>query len=217
MEKGSQFLAKAVARYTPIWEPARPGHIYMDVTGTERLWGRAKDTASRVRLDIKGSLSLDGKVGVAGNKMVSNIASRVMPSDGVLDVDHGQESSFMAPLRVGLLPVLDTLPFYIAQEKGYFAEAGVEVEVVPVASPIERDQLMQAREIDAMLNEMTSTALFNREGIQVQSLDNDQKRLLIEAAGDAHCSIRSWTITLHQSGIILELGAPRPGNSNILN
>jgi NitT/TauT family transport system substrate-binding protein len=75
-----------------------------------------------------------------------------------------------APLRVGLLPVLDTLPFYIAQENGYFSDAGIEVEVVPVGSPIERDQLMQAGEIDAMLNEITSTALFNREGVQVQSL-----------------------------------------------
>ncbi|MFC1532193.1 DNA polymerase IV [Thermodesulfobacteriota bacterium] len=103
-EKGCQLLAKAVARYTPIWEPSRPGHMYMDVTGTERLWGRAKDAACRIRCEIRASLSLSGAVGVAGNKMVSSIASRVMPSEGVLDVDHGKEPSFMAPLRVDFLP-----------------------------------------------------------------------------------------------------------------
>ena len=104
MEKGCRLLARAVARYTPVWEPSRPGHIFMDVTGTERLWGRAKDAACRIRREIRGGLSLYGAVGVAGNKMVSSIASRVMPSEGVLDVDHGKESAFMAPLKVDFLP-----------------------------------------------------------------------------------------------------------------
>jgi DNA polymerase-4 len=104
MEKSCRVLAKVVARYTPIWEPSRPGHVYMDVTGTERLWGRAKDAADRIRREIKDRLYLSGTVGVAGNKMVSSIASRIILSEGVLDVDHGQESSFMAPLGVNLLP-----------------------------------------------------------------------------------------------------------------
>lgn len=104
VEKGAMLLAKAVAEYTPVWEPSKPGHIYLDVTGTDRLWGRAKDTASRIRRDIGNRLSLPGAVGVAGNKMVSSIASRLLSSDGIMDVDHGEESSFMAPLEVDYLP-----------------------------------------------------------------------------------------------------------------
>ncbi|HUT71173.1 MAG TPA: hypothetical protein VMW89_10900 [Desulfatiglandales bacterium] len=102
--KAYHVLGKAVAHYTPLWEPSRPGHIYLDVTGTDRLWGKAKDTASRLRREIKEHLRLSGMVGVAGNKMVSSIASRIVSSEGVLDVDHGQESSFMAPLRASVLP-----------------------------------------------------------------------------------------------------------------
>jgi DNA polymerase-4 len=102
--KACHVLSKTVAHYTPLWEPFRPGHIYLDVTGTDRLWGKAKDTASRLRREIKEHLRLSGMVGVAGNKMVSSIASRISSLEGVLDVDHGQESSFMAPLRVGVLP-----------------------------------------------------------------------------------------------------------------
>jgi len=93
-----------VAHYTPLWEPSRPGHIYMDITGTDRLWGRAKDTASRLRREIKEHVCLLGMVGIAGNKMVSSIASRIGSSKGILDVDRGQESSFMAPLKVDVLP-----------------------------------------------------------------------------------------------------------------
>jgi DNA polymerase-4 len=103
-EKGSRVLSELAAQYTPVWEPARPGHVYLDITGTERLWGRAKDTADRIRREIKARFSLPGTTGVAGNKMVAGIASRLISSEGMLDVDHGQESRFMAPLRVDLLP-----------------------------------------------------------------------------------------------------------------
>jgi DNA polymerase-4 len=103
-EKASKTLAKLVSNYTPLWEPSRPGHIYLDVTGTERLWGRAKDTAFRLRRETKDRLYLPGTAGVAGNKMVSGIASRIIPSEGVLNVDHGQEAPFMAPLMVDVVP-----------------------------------------------------------------------------------------------------------------
>jgi NitT/TauT family transport system substrate-binding protein len=101
------------------------------------------------------------------------IAALVVLSLGLLGIGCAPQKQLaepVAPLKVGLLPVLDALPYYIAEENGYFAEEGVEVEAVPVASPVERDQLMQAGEIDGMLNEMTSTAIFNREGVKVQSL-----------------------------------------------
>ena len=137
MEKGCRVLAKTASQYTPLWETSRPGHIYLDLTGTERLWGKAKDTACRIRHEIKARLYLPGTAGVAGNKMVSSIASRVLPlergrpldrgkpSDGVLDVDHGRESSFMAPLKVDLLPgighvrrriLLEELNLYLIRE-----------------------------------------------------------------------------------------------------
>jgi len=102
--KACKVLARMVAQYTPLWEPSRPGHIYLDVTGTGRLWGRAKEVASRLRREVKEYLCLPGAAGVAGNKMVSSIASRIGSSEGVLDVDHGRESSFIAPLRASVLP-----------------------------------------------------------------------------------------------------------------
>jgi NitT/TauT family transport system substrate-binding protein len=78
-------------------------------------------------------------------------------------------------LKVALLPILDTLPFHVAQAKGYFERYGVRVTAVPVGSGLERDQLMQAGAIDGMLNEMATTANFNREGIQVQIISSARK------------------------------------------
>jgi len=103
-ERAGRALIQVAARHTPIWEPLRPGHLYLDVTGTNRLWGKAKDTAGHIGREIKTRFRLPATVGVAANKMVSNIASRVLPSEGVLDVDRGREAPFMAPLKVGYVP-----------------------------------------------------------------------------------------------------------------
>lgn len=103
-EKACRALSRVVSQYTPLWEPSRPGHLYLDLTGTERLWGKAKDTGCRLRREIRDRLYLSGTVGVAGNKMVSSIASRIVSSEAVLDVHHGQEASFMAPLNVRVVP-----------------------------------------------------------------------------------------------------------------
>ena len=73
-----------------------------------------------------------------------------------------------APLKVAVLPVLDTLPLYVADKEGYFTEAGVKVELVPVGSAPERDQLMQSGQIDGMLNELVTTLYYNREGSKVK-------------------------------------------------
>ena len=72
------------------------------------------------------------------------------------------------PLKIALLPILDALPFYVAEKNGYFHENQVAVKAIPVGSGLERDQLMQAGEIDGMLNEMISAANFNRHKIQVK-------------------------------------------------
>jgi len=98
-ERAFRALTSLVACYTPLWEPARPGHIYLDLTGTERLWERARDTAYRINREVKARLDLLGAAGVAANKMVSSIASRIIPKE-----EQIVEAAFMAPLKVTVIP-----------------------------------------------------------------------------------------------------------------
>ena len=83
---------------------------------------------------------------------------------------HAQSAGKTASLRIALLPILDAFPYYVADSKGYFQDYGINVKVVPVASGLERDQLMQSGTIDGMLNEMITTANFNRSRIQVKTV-----------------------------------------------
>ncbi len=89
---------------------------------------------------------------------------------GVLITGCGPRPSEAVSIRVGVLPVLDTLPMYVAQSQGLFADEGVEVEFVPINAAPERDQLMQSGQIDAMLNEIVSVILFNQEEARIVAL-----------------------------------------------
>jgi len=70
-------------------------------------------------------------------------------------------------LRMALLPVLDVLPFHVAEQNGYFEEMGLQVELVPVKSAQERDTLMQAGEVDGMLTDLLSPIFFNQDEAQI--------------------------------------------------
>jgi NitT/TauT family transport system substrate-binding protein len=72
------------------------------------------------------------------------------------------------PLRIAVLPIIDTLPMYVAQQEGLFVRHGVNVEFVPVASAPERDQLLAAGGADGTINETLAVMLFNREKPQMQ-------------------------------------------------
>ena len=71
-------------------------------------------------------------------------------------------------LRIAVLPIIDTLPMYVAQQEGLFAKHGVNVEFVPVASAPERDQLLAAGGADGTVNETLAVMLFNKESVQMQ-------------------------------------------------
>lgn len=75
-----------------------------------------------------------------------------------------------ATLRMAVLPILDALPMYVAQEKGYFEENGVNVEFIPVGSAAERDQIMSAGQADGMINDLISTLLYNQDSTQIQAV-----------------------------------------------
>lgn len=73
-------------------------------------------------------------------------------------------------VRVARIPVLDTLPLFVAQQEGLFEKHGVQVEIIPVASAPERDQLIAAGQADAMINEVLSTMFANKESIVMQTV-----------------------------------------------
>lgn len=75
-----------------------------------------------------------------------------------------------ATLKIAVLPIIDTLPMYVAEAEGLFAKHGVTVEFIPVASAPERDQLLAAGQADGTVNETLSVMLFNKDVVQMQAV-----------------------------------------------
>ncbi|MGH7233630.1 MAG: DNA polymerase Y family protein [Nitrospiraceae bacterium] len=96
-----------VARYAPVWEPVQPGHVFLDLTGTGRLFGPAIETASRIDREMTHQHGLTGVIGVASNKLVSRVAAAtLLQPPQCCDVRPGLERTFLAPLPISLLPGL---------------------------------------------------------------------------------------------------------------
>lgn len=95
-------------------------------------------------------------------------------------------------LRIALLPILDVLPFHVAEQNGYFEQAGVQVEGVAVKSAQERDTLMQTGQADGMVSDLIAAAVFNQHGAQIKAVrtaravypDAPQFRLLAKPGSD---------------------------------
>ncbi len=72
------------------------------------------------------------------------------------------------PVRIAVLPIVEGLPLYAAQDGGFFEKQGLKVEFIPTSSAAERDQLLAAGQADATINDLLAVALFNRDSIQLQ-------------------------------------------------
>jgi NitT/TauT family transport system substrate-binding protein len=79
-------------------------------------------------------------------------------------------SSNVGTLKIAVLPIIDTLPMYVAEAEGLFAKHGLTVELIPVASAPERDQLLAAGQADGTINETLAVMLFNKETVQMQAV-----------------------------------------------
>lgn len=71
-------------------------------------------------------------------------------------------------LKIGALPIEDILPILVAQNKGYFSQEGVEVELVPFQSAVESQSAIQAGQLDGMITDTVVAILLNNSGLNVK-------------------------------------------------
>ena len=78
-----------------------------------------------------------------------------------------QEETEEIDLRIGILPVMNIYPFY-ANPLGYFAEAGVSVQLVPVFSAQELREGIAAGELGGFQADLITTLVLLDEGYDVR-------------------------------------------------
>lgn len=71
-------------------------------------------------------------------------------------------------VKIGVLPIEDNLPFYVAEKDGLYAKEGVQVELISFASALERDTALQAGQIDGEVADLVAVALLKKIGTDVK-------------------------------------------------
>lgn len=107
-EQAMRDLLHQALPYSPLIEPGdQDGHLFVDVTGTSRLFGPPVDVAFRLRRRARQALALDPIWALATNKLVAKVASRLVKPNGEYIVAAGDEEAFLAPLPAWLVPGIE--------------------------------------------------------------------------------------------------------------
>ncbi|MGI8928472.1 MAG: DNA polymerase IV, partial [Candidatus Limnocylindrales bacterium] len=96
----SRQVMDILRRFTPLIEPLSIDEAFLDMTGTEGLFGNGEEVGRKIRQAVRDELELTISVGVASNRLVAKIASDLRKPDGLVVVPHGEEEAFLAPLAI---------------------------------------------------------------------------------------------------------------------
>lgn len=114
-------------------------------------------------LVLAGVLALGALTGCGGSK-----------PGKVYEKEHPATPAPAAPvkLKIGQLPIVDGLPFWVGEKKGFFKNQDIDVELVPFRSANERDAALIAGSIDGMLADpiAISTLVASGTGVKITSL-----------------------------------------------
>jgi DNA polymerase-4 len=87
-------------RFTPAVQGLSLDEAFLDLTGTERLFGPARGVGEALRRAVREETRLAVSVGIAPVKMVAKIASDLAKPDGLCEVAPAEVAAFLAPLPV---------------------------------------------------------------------------------------------------------------------
>ncbi len=90
--------------FSPLLEEASIDEAYLDLTGSERLFGPAKSAAEQIRNRIQQALGLPASIGIGSNKMIAKIASQLAKPLGIVEVKAGTEQEFLSELLISAIP-----------------------------------------------------------------------------------------------------------------
>ena len=97
----------------------------------------------------------------------------------------------LSTLKIGLMPDTDSVPFIIAQEKGYFAEEGLNVELHSFKSAMDRDSALQSGNLDGAVSDLLAVAFAKDGGFDVKVTSmTDGSYKLVAAPGAEKLSVK---------------------------
>lgn len=85
---------------TPLVEPLSLDEAFLDVTGSKRLLGSAREIAEIIRKRVEAEQGITCSVGISHNKFIAKIASAHCKPNGVIEIEPEKVLDFLHPLPV---------------------------------------------------------------------------------------------------------------------
>ncbi|MFW6198366.1 MAG: ABC transporter substrate-binding protein [Acidobacteriota bacterium] len=108
---------------------------------------------------------------------------------GAACADGGEERSENDRIRAIVLPYLTLMPFHIAAEEGYFAEAGLEVEFVRMTGTLEAISAVAQGQMDVVSGMLTANVL--------NAMDRGARLRLVQSVNrldPEHCTSNAFVV-----------------------
>lgn len=142
--------------FSPLVEQVSVDEAYVDLTGTEKLFGSPWEAAERIKGDIRRKTSLTCSIGVSTSKLLAKIASDMHKPDGVTIIPPDDVRRFLDELPIGRVPgigergeedlakigiktigdVLKASPGFLAERFGKFGERLRAIAEGKAVSPV---------------------------------------------------------------------------------
>lgn len=91
-------------QYSPAVHKLSIDEALVDLTGTERLLGPPLKTADEIIRRIERELGLPSSAGLSTNRVAAKIAATLAKPHGLIYIPAGNETNFLAPLAVEMIP-----------------------------------------------------------------------------------------------------------------
>ena len=104
--------------YSPDVDQMSIDEAFIDLTGTEKLFGPPEETAKKIKADVKNQTGLTVSVGLAPTKYLAKIASGFSKPDGFYYIHKGDEEKFMLRLPLNKVWGLGPKSLDLLRSKG---------------------------------------------------------------------------------------------------
>ena len=96
----SRLIMRIFDDFTPLKFQISIDEAFLDMTGTDKLFGTPKKTAEKLKASIREETGLTASVGIAPNRLLAKIASDHNKPDGLVEIKKGTEIDFLDTIRL---------------------------------------------------------------------------------------------------------------------
>ena len=104
--------------YSPDVDQMSIDEAFIDLTGTEKLFGPPHETARQIKARVKEETGLTVSIGLAPTKYLAKIASGLSKPDGFYHIKAGEEENFMLNLPLNKVWGLGPKSLELIRSKG---------------------------------------------------------------------------------------------------